>query len=93
MEPAAWTALTDGCTCDELHAVSTAYRFACEQGFVRARAAPSNPAATLVRCEARVAVKKCRDKCLTAFQLETVAVEAVRALIERQHKKAKPCVA
>jgi hypothetical protein len=94
MEPAAWTALTDGCTCDELHAVTTAYQVAAGHGFVSQTASPKEAAATLVRCEARIAVKKCRDKGLTPFQLEAVAIEAVLDLIARsirqQNKKDQP---
>jgi len=96
--PSALSGLADGHSCAELLAVVAAFEFAREEGFVSSDMSAKNPTVTLVRCEARIALKKCRDLQLSAAALEVVAVQAVRELIDRsnrriRHKKDRPCAA
>lgn len=77
---------------DELHAVATARELACEAGLIAPQMHHKHPTITLVRCEARIAVRKVRGQGLGPHQLEQVAMSAVQALIDRKHtKESKRC--
>jgi len=84
-------------SCDELHAVATAYELARETGLIDPQMSHKHPTVTLVVCEARIAVRQVRGQGHGPQQLEHVAMAAMQALIERQAKQTtketKPCAA
>jgi len=79
--------LVEDLSADELHAVATAFDLARETGLIDPQMSPRHPTVTLVRCEARIAVRRVRGQGHGPQQLEHIAMSAMQALIERQARK------
>lgn len=77
----------DGLSCDELHAVASAFALAREAGLIAPQMSHKHPMVTLIRCEARIAVRKARGQALSPLQLEQLAMSAVNALMERRTRQ------
>jgi len=82
--------LVEDLACDELHAVTAAFDLAREAGVIKPDMHHKHPTFTLVRCEARIAVRKVRGQGLDPHQLEQVAMTAVQALIDRRTARIAP---